>query len=94
MSTVLKIHPPLSAICIVKKENYQYPSKMNTSYDNIEILITSLKLILEHEQMGIKLHLDLNYEKKSLAFRLQSKAPAVRGAHTTCRRLNHLSFRE
>jgi len=42
----------LSAICIVKQENYQYPSKMNTSHDNIEILITALKDIQKHEQLN------------------------------------------
>jgi len=42
----------MSAICIVKQENYQYPSKMNTSHDNIEILITTLKDIQKHEQLN------------------------------------------
>ena len=42
----------LSAICIVKQENYQYPSKMNTSHDNIELLITALKDIQKHEQLN------------------------------------------
>ena len=46
-----------SAICIVKQETYQYPSKII--------------------QMGLKLHLDLDYEKKSLTF-LASRAPGAR----------------